>query len=232
MSEITLDTLRQALPRTQRNLATQGLVERMNQAASGEMADVLRENILGYVDVLQDGKFKIDDYLNAVKYVSYKLMSKSNRTAYSLVFPDRYTRLMADATLCHEIDSYVTAYNKGKLVNLIWEQTMTPVHVLNQDLFQKALNVQAELMLTAKSEMVRSQAASSVLTILKTPETAKVKIDVNVKHDNSIETLQEMMVRAAEAQQAAIAAGVPLKAITSQPLTMHNVIDGEVIDAN
>lgn len=223
MTDITIDLLRQALPRAHRNMATPELVERMNQAASGEMGDILRENFLGYMDVLQEGKFKLDDYLNAVKYVSYKVMGKSNRTAYSLVFPDRFVRLMADATLHAEVDSYVTAYNKGKLVNLILAQTMTPTHVLNQDMFQKALNVQMELALTAQSEMVRSQAANSILTILKVPETAKIKIDVNVKNDNSIEALQEMMARVATEQLALIGQGVPLQAITATPL----IIDGE-----
>ena len=226
MTEITLDLLRQALPRAQRNMATPEIVERFNQAASGEMADILRENFLGYMDVLQEGKFKLDDYLAAVKYVSYKVMGKSNRTAYSLVFPDRFTRLMADATLSHEIDSYVTAYNKGKLVNLILGQTMVPTHVLNADFFQKALNVQMELALTAQSEMVRSQAANSILTVLKVPETAKVKIDVNVKHDNSIENLREMMARVATEQQTLIGVGVPLQAITAVPM----VIEGDYVE--
>lgn len=226
MTEITLDLLRQALPRAQRSMATPEIVERFNQAASGEMADILRENFLGYMDVLQEGKFKLDDYLAAVKYVSYKVMGKSNRTAYSLVFPDRFTRLMADATLSHEIDSYVTAYNKGKLVNLILGQTMVPTHVLNADYFQKALNVQMELALTAQSEMVRSQAANSILTVLKVPETAKVKIDVNVKHDNSIENLREMMARVAAEQQTLIGVGVPLQAITATSL----VTDAEFVE--
>lgn len=221
MTEITLDLLRQALPRAQRNMATPEIVERFNQAASGEMADILRENFLGYMDVLQEGKFKLDDYLAAVKYVSFKVMGKSNRTAYSLVFPDRFTRLMADATLQHEIDSYVTAYNKGKLVNLILGQTMVPTHVLNADFFQKALNVQMELALTAQSEMVRSQAANSILTILKVPETAKVKIDVNIKHDNSVEALQEMMSRVAQEQLDLIEKGVPLHVLTNTPLAIE-----------
>lgn len=223
MTEITADLLRQALPRAQRSMVTPELVQRFNDAATGEMADTLRDNFLGYMDVLQDGKFKIEDYLSAVKYCSFKLMGKSNRTSYALTFPDRFNRLMADPTLNAEIDSYVTAYNKGKLVNLIMAQSMVPTNVLNQDMFQKALNVQMELALTAQSEMVRSQAANSILTVLKTPETAKVKIDVNVKNDNSIEALQEMMGRVAAEQLALIEKGVPLKALAAAPL----VIEGE-----
>ena len=226
MSEITLDLLRQALPRSHRNLATEELVERFNEAASGEAADELRNNLLGYIDVLREGKFRIEDYISAVKYVSFKLMGKSNRTAYSLTFPDRYTRLMADPTLCGEIDSYVTAYNRGKLPNLIMGQSLVPSYVLNQDMYQKALNVQSELMMTARSEMVRTTAASAILAALKAPEAAKVQVDVNVKHDNSVEALQEMMARVAEEQLSLIQKGVPLKSITSAPL----VIEGELAD--
>ena len=228
MTEITVDLLRQVLSRAYCSMATPEIVERFNQAASGEMSELLRENFLGYMDVLQEGKFKLDDYLNAVKYVSYKVMGKSNRTAYSLVFPERFTRLMADATLSAEIDSYVTAYNKGKLVNLILAQSLVPTHVLNQDMYQKALNVQADLMMTAKSEMVRAQAANAILIALKAPEAAKLKIDVNVKHDNSVEMLQEMMARVASEQLSLLEKGVALNSITSAPL----LIEGEIVDAD
>ena len=63
----------------------------------------------------------------------------------------------------------MTSYNKNKLVNLILEQSMIPSWVLNQDMYQKALNVQCELMLTANSEKV-SDAANSILTHLKPPQ--------------------------------------------------------------
>ena len=228
MNEITVDLLRQSLPRNQRGIVSQETADRFNAAAEGEMAEELRSSFLSYIDVLQEGKFKLDDYLSAVKYVSYKLMGKTNRTSYSLVFPDRYTRLMADPTLCNEVDSYVTAYNKGKLVNLILAQSLVPTHVLNQDMYQKALNVQSELMLTAKSEMVRSQAANAILIALKAPEAAKLKIDVNVKHDNSVEMLQEMMARVASEQLSLLEKGVALNSITSAPL----LIEGEIVDAD
>ena len=77
MTEITLDQLRQSLPRAHRNLASDDLVEKFNAAATGEEADELRSNLLGYIDVLREGKFKIEDYISAVKYVSYKLMGMS-----------------------------------------------------------------------------------------------------------------------------------------------------------
>ena len=148
-----------------------------------------RENLLSYTSVLADGKYKIGDYINAVKYVSYKLLGSSNIEAYSKTFPDRFQRLVQEGADDKTISSYSTAYNKNKLVNLIFEQTLVPSHILNADLYQKALNVQAQLMISAASEKVRSDAANSLLTHLKMPETTKIELDVGIKVDKSIEDL-------------------------------------------
>ena len=87
------------------------------------------------------------------------------------------------------------------------EQTLIPSYVLNQDLYQKALNVQAELMLTAKSEKVRSDAANSLLTQLKMPEVNKVQLDVNVKEDGSIAALRESTLELVRQQRLMVEAG-------------------------
>jgi hypothetical protein len=92
-------------------------------------------------------------------------------------------------------------------VNLIFEQTMIPSYVLNQDLYQKALNVQAELMVSAHSEKVRSDAANSLLTHLKMPETIKVELDIGVKEDGVIGQLRASTLELARQQRMMIEAG-------------------------
>jgi len=156
---------------------------------------------------MADGRFKIADYVNAVKYVSHKLMGDSNIAAYTKTFPDKYQRFVQNGVDAKDIASYVTAYNKSKLVNLIFEQTLVPSYVLNQDLYQKALNVQAELMITAKSEKVRSDAANSLLTHLKMPETQKVELDIGVEEDSSIATLRATTLELARQQRLMVEAG-------------------------
>src|SRR5699024_3346151 len=99
---------------------------------------------------------------------------------------------------------YVAAYNKNKLVNLIYEQTAIPVWVLNQDLKQKAINQLATLMMTAKSEKVQADAANSLLTHLKTPETTKVQLDIGVQQDDSINSLRTAVQELAAQQRDAI----------------------------
>lgn len=208
MTALTLETFRTALPEKVKKTINQELMDSINKTLSDpDMYETYRENLLSYASVMADGRFKMESYVSAVKYVSHKLMGASNIAAYIKTFPDKYQDFINRGIETKDIASYVTAYNKSKLVNLIMEQTLIPSYVLNQDLYQKALNVQAELMLTAKSEKVRSDAANSLLTQLKMPEVNKVQLDVNVKEDGSIAALRESTLELVRQQKLMVQAG-------------------------
>ncbi len=208
MTVLTLETFRTALPDKVKKTINQELMDSINKTLSDpDMFETYRENLLSYASVMADGRFKMESYVSAVKYVSHKLMGASNIAAYIKTFPDKYQDFINRGIETKDIASYVTAYNKSKLVNLIMEQTLIPSYVLNQDLYQKALNVQAELMLTAKSEKVRSDAANSLLTQLKMPEVNKVQLDVNVKEDGSIAALRESTLELVRQQKLMVQAG-------------------------
>jgi hypothetical protein len=183
---LTEDDVKRALPAHLRASVTQSMVDTLNQITADPLvAEQIRGNFLGYSGVLKEGKFKTEDYIHAVAYVSYKLMGYNNEDSYARTFPQRYATLLAKGTSKKDISAYVSAYHRGKLVNLIMEQSLVPTWVLNQDLFQKALNVQADLMLNANSEKVRVEAANSLLTHLKKPE-AKGEFQINIgAPDNS-----------------------------------------------
>ena len=140
-----------------RNSVNQDLVKNLQQTINDpEVFEQYRDNLLSYAHVLQQGKFKMTSYLDAVRYVSFKLMDLTNIKAYSLTFPEKIARFTAEGVAPKDIASYVSAYHKSKLVGLLLQQALTPTWVLNQDLFQKALNTQADLMMNAMSEKVRS----------------------------------------------------------------------------
>jgi hypothetical protein len=208
MSTLTLDAFRTALPDKVKKTINQELMDSINKTLSDpDMYETYRDNLISYASVMADGRFKMESYVSAVKYVSHKLMGATNISAYVKTFPDKYQDFISRGVETKDIASYVTAYNKSKLVNLIMEQTLIPSYVLNQDLYQKALNVQAELMLTAKSEKVRSDAANSLLTQLKMPEVNKVQLDVNVKEDGSIAALRESTLELVRQQRLMVQAG-------------------------
>ncbi len=229
VSPLTTEQLRAALPDKVKKSVNQELIDSINQTLSDpDMYEAYRDNLLSYTKVMVDGRFKVQEYVAAVKYVSHKLMGATNIEAYTKTFPEKYARFVATGVAAKDIASYCTAYNKSKLVNLIFEQTLIPSYVLNQDLYQKALNVQADLMVSARSEKVRCDAANSLLTQLKMPEKQKVELDINVKEDGSIAALRRATLELAQAQRLAIGAGASsAQEIAHSRVQMVDVVDIE-----
>lgn len=209
MSTLSIEQFKQALPDKVKKSINQELIDQINNTlADPEMFEAYRDNLLSYTRVMADGRFKVSSYVDAVRYVSHKLMGCTNIEAYTKTFPDKYQRFIQQGVASKDIASYVTAYNKSKLVNLIFEQTLIPSYVLNQDLYQKALNVQAELMMdTDISPKVRSDAANSLLTHLKMPETQKVELEIGIKEDSSIQSLRNTTLELARQQRLMMESG-------------------------
>lgn len=226
---LTIDQFKSALPDKVKRTVNQELIDQINTTlADPEMYETYRDNLVSYTSVMQDGRFKVSSYIDAVKYVSHKLMGCTNTDAYIKTFPDKYDRFIAQGVASKDIASYVTAYNKNKLVNLIMEQTLIPSYVLNQDLYQKALNVQAELMSTANSEKVRCDAANSLLTHLKMPETQKVELEIGVKEDSSIAALRATTLELSRQQRLMMESG----AMNAQEVAHGKlIIEGEFAEA-
>lgn len=220
------EEIERALPANLKSAATQQLTDLVNNIASDPLvADNIRENFIGYSHVLKDGKFKTEDYLNAVAYVSYKLMGKTNLDAYCLVFPTRYSAMVAKGTPSKDIAAYVSAYNKGKLVNLIYEQSLVPTWVLNQDIYQQAINHQAYLMINSASEKVQTDAANSLLTHLKKPEIKEFQINMDVNESSGMNELKNTLKDLAQTQLDLMNKGVTAQDIAARPLIQSDAID-------
>lgn len=223
---LTVEQFKHALPDNLKKTVNQELINKINQTLSDpEMYEHYRDNLMSYTKVLGDGRYKMDSYVNAVKYVSHKLMGCSDIDAYVKTFPDKYQDMLQRGVSSKDISSYVSIYNKTKLVNAIREQSMIPSWVLNQDLYQKALNTQADLMLTAKSEKVRSDAANSLLTHLKQPEAQKIQLDIGVKESSVVQDMRNAALALAGAQRDMIRAGQS----TAQQVA-HSKLITEVVD--
>lgn len=218
--------LQRVLPRNLYTTLTDEMVTTINGLIQDpDMQEQYRDNFLTYTQVLQEGKWKLLDYLNAIKYVTHKLMGASNVEAYAKAMPDRYARLVALGVPEKDVHAHVAGYTKGKLVNTILEQSIIPSWILNQDMYQQALNTQCELMLHAKSEKVRSDAANSLLTHLKAPEVQKFQLDVGIKENSAIEALREATMALVAQQRMALQAGV----VDAEGVAKAKVINAEVI---
>jgi hypothetical protein len=218
--DLTVEQVSKALPPNLKGAATPAFVDLVNTIVSDPVvAEQVRNNFISYTKVLQEGKFKTEDYLHAVVYVSYRLMNMSQQDSYFRTFPQRYQALTAKGTSAKDISAYVSAYARGKLVNLIMEQTLVPTWVLNQDIYQRAINTQAELMLDATvAPLVRTQAANSILTHLAKPKEAGPLVNIDMRETSGMNELKDMLGKLAQQQRTMIGQGVTTQEIASQKI--------------
>ncbi|MGQ0565600.1 MAG: hypothetical protein ACT4OK_11085 [Gemmobacter sp.] len=216
---LTMEEVKNAVPPQLRNAVSQDLVDKLNLVSSDqEAAAAIRDTFVGFTTVLKEGKFKLEDYLNAAAFVSYRMMGFNNQESYARTFPQRYQGLVARGATPKDISAYVSIYARGKLVNLILEQAMIPVWVMNQDAFQKAVTKQVELMNTARSEMVQMQAANSILTHVKPPEKKQIDVNVTTPEASGLNELRQMLGDIAQRQIQLIESGATTREIAHQKL--------------
>lgn len=225
---LTTQQVALAIPSKLKLSVSQDLVDKLNNISADTLhCETIRENFFSYTKVLNDGKYKIEDYMNAVAYVSYKLMGYTNHDSYFRTFPDRHAALVAKGATAKDISSYVSAYNKNKLVNAILEQSLVPIWVLNQDAVQKAINTQVEIMTDETlNATARTAAANSLLThLVKPKEAAQIQLNINTEESSGMKELKGALIDLAAQQRQLIQAGATAKDIAGSKLNYSEVID-------
>ena len=228
---LTINDVKKSLPSNLGSSVNQELVDKLNNISNDpNEVEIIKESFVSYTGVLREGKFNTQDYLNAVTYVSFKLMGMTNIESYTKTFPDRYAAMKAAGKSDKAISAFVVAYNKNKLVNLIYEQSLIPSWVLNQDAYQKAINTQVDLMSNAQSELVRTQAANSILTHLAKPkEAGNFQININTEDSSGMKDLKASIQDLANQQLKMIGDGVSTKEIAEAKLIDATEADFEEI---
>lgn len=228
MNMLTEEQFKEVLPPSVRKNVNKDVLDIINGAIGDPHAiENFRENLVTYQNVLTQGKFKLTSYVDAVKYCTHKLLGCTNIDAYRRAFPDKVADFKARGVSDKDIQSYVSAFNKSKLVNLIMAQAMIPVHILNADVYQEAINIQLDLARHAQSEKVRSDAANSLMVQLRPPEVKKIELDVGLKEDSIINTLRESTLELVRQQKLAIQAGASNAGDIAKSKL---VIEGEIVD--
>lgn len=220
---LTLDGVRKSFPCSHRSLINQELVDKLNNISQDmDEAENIRDNFLSFARIIKEGRFTVEAYLSAVKFISLKMMGHTDRESYIRTFPVRYANMVAKNFDDKRMSSLISAYANTKLVNLIYEQTYIPTWILNRDIHQEAINVTADLMRSAKSEKVRCDAANNLLNHLKRPESTQIDLNMNVRDSSGILELRQALADMAHAQIQQIQSGVPTKSIAQQRLNISS----------
>lgn len=224
MAELTLSLLTQVVPPKVRSMITEELVEELNSWTDNPiLQEAFKENMVTYTGVLQEGKYKVTDYINAVKFVSLKLLEFSDFDAYCAVFPERVAILRSKDIDDDGIRPYASAYKKNKLVVSIFQQTIVPSYIINAPLHQKALNELSTLMTNSRSDLVKVKAAEAILAYTKLPETKKIELDLGLNTIDVMGELKKATDILAEQQRHSLVNGTSLQSIAES-----RIIEAEV----
>ena len=189
---LALESVRKLVPKNQRTLITQEFLDKLEASVNDNLvAEQFKENFVTYLNVLSKGKYKMEDYINAVKYVSFKLLGYSNINAYTATFPERYERLKTEGQT--QIEAFVSMYNKNKLVMQIYEQTIVPSYVLNAPMHQQALNTLAAMIIDDDVRgMTKVKACEAILQYTKQPDVVKGELTIGIEQSDTINDLREI----------------------------------------
>lgn len=217
-----IEAVKRLVPKNQRGMITPEFCEKVEKCVNDPvLAEQVKSNFISYLNVLSTGKFSMDEYLNAVKYVSFKLLNYTNRDAYAATFPDRWERMIKEGVEEKRMDAYVAMYNKSKLVVAIYEQTIVPTYVLNAPLHQEALNVLAKMIKDPSVRgMAKVKACEAILTHTKQPEIVKGELTIGLQENETIAELREVTEQLANTFRASIGKGK----------TLQDVAEAQIID--
>ena len=208
---LTQDMLKLAVPKTQQKHIDQTFVDKINNlVAHEEVREQFKDNILSYSTILQTGKYKLESYVGAVKFCTFLMLGTKQVLAYSMSFPDKYQKwITIDKLPDKTIGKYVSAFKTTELVQKILEQARVPAHLVNAGVYQEAINKQASIMNDPNASFkVQSDAANSLLTHLKPPETHRIEVDIGTSQPDAIADLVKVTQQLADQQQANLQSGV------------------------
>jgi hypothetical protein len=222
---LELEAVKKLLPKTQRNMITQEFLDRIEASVNNpDIAEHFKDNFITYLNVLSTGKYKMEDYISAVKYVSLKLLGYTNIKAYATVFPDRYARLKREG---QQVDAFVAAYNKTKLVMKIYEQTIVPTYVLNAPLHQEILDTLAKMIRDDSVKgMAKVKACEAILNYTKAPEVVKGELTIGIEQNDTITDLREVVESLSNMQKTMLEKG----SSSLKKIAESNIIDVSVDD--
>lgn len=239
-NELTLATIQSQLTKTQKLLVSEETVDEINKLATDpEYGAEFLQSYLDHLNVLADApRNNHVQYLHAIKFFSLVEAGNSLTDAYVKVFPERFARREEGNPnknpdeVRQLLRGEASRYNASRLVNEIRKVATIPVQLIHRHLLHEAILVNAQLMLTARSEMVKQKAADTLIRELKPSEDSVLQIKVDDNTTSVIEELRKATQELAAEQHEAIMAGVPIKKISSAKIFTEEeeIIEGEAVE--
>ena len=225
---ITLEELQAMMPRKKKKNITQTLVDMINaiEDKTGFEGEFTKK-VVGYSNVLESGRYKLTDYVNAVEFVTYYLNGDGQAEAYMKTFPEKVKKRLMEGKSAYATGAPAMYYS-GQLVQSLMAQAQLGVRVRHYDKIDRMVETLFGLAISPDStDRIKMESADKLLNHLKEPEESKVEIEIGIKKDQSGEALEAKMLEVAMMQKEAFEKGIDL--VTLQKININE--EEEVIDA-
>ena len=197
VKEYTVEDLQKLLP-TKKAVITDDVVEIINKSQTEPefQGESLLQSAITYENVLRNSRVGIKEYLNAIRFCAYLVSMEDNYTeAYKKTFWDRdfvkeRMGVSTDDPKYKELTSAASRYRKSKLVTDILTLSAVPFDLLFAGMRYKAVGVLAELMVSAKYDRDKINAAKELLVATKNENT---KVSLEVGPNQQAVSMQEQL---------------------------------------
>ena len=201
-TEVTMDDMKRLFPKKKESI-TEELITIINDANNNPFfsGDEFMNNILTYKDVMEKQKASLKDYLAAIRFCAYLESEDYNLTeAYKKSHcHTEFVRERLDSPTnsaeYKQLTNAASRYRKRPLIVQILTQSQLGLHLMFQGEQYRAINVLSDIMVNGRSEMARVAAAKELLANTKAPETHKIELDIGIRNESAMESLNAQLAQ-------------------------------------
>ena len=234
---LTVEDVQNALP-SRKNAITQELVDVLNEVKDEAefQGEPLLNTAVVYEKLMINNKASVREFIDAIRFCAYLVTMDDNYTeAYKKTFYYRdfvKERISADTKSIKyaELTSAASRYRRNnKLVADLLVYSQAPLEIMFLGWRYKAVGVLADAMMNAKLDRDKINAAKELLVATKGPETKRIELDIGVKENSAIASLNEQLSVMAGKQVMLLESGArELSDFGSLKPKQEDVVDAEI----
>jgi len=194
---VTIEDIKKALP-SRKNTITQEIVDIINESQMDAtfQGESLMQSAVTYESVMVNNKASIREFLDAVKFCAYLTTMEDNfteaykRTFYYRDFVSARMDAGTETNEYKELTSAASRYRKSKLVVNLLTISQVPLDLMFTGARYKALGVLSDVMVNAKFDRDKINAAKELLAATTSNE---LKVDLSVGPNATAVSMQDQM---------------------------------------
>ena len=211
---LTVDELKKKFPRKKSSI-TQEVADMINAAMNDPEFDTstIVGDMITFENVMHVHSLSMEEYIDAIRYCAYlqsnpdSKLEAYKRTFSRRNFVDSKWEAKPGTNEYKALTAAATRYDALPHITKIKTQALVPMHILFGGYGMQAVMVLATEMTTAPQPRDRISAAKELLAAIKAPENIKIDLDIGVKENNAIQSLNDQLAEIASRQMVHLQAG-------------------------